>query len=398
MQKNFDKDPYKMSSSCIGCILDVTYNFISDGLQIENLKGKIKKIGKNIIYEQEKEKLEILESSLEKLNLQLDEKKKKEWESVKKILRFTSDMVEETSFAVIIASDVFNKVKELTQNPDPWLNLKAMSTLICLNVEYDVRDYIYSIEDPKEKLRNALIFCALANTLDFGTAMHDVDLNFNFDYLLEKVKKFENSGYAINDFDILYNRLTTLFKKNIELSGGLEEIDEDIDDEISLNYDEIDTGEIIESGDSEDKIEIHENEAVVILLDNAGEIVFDKILIEILVEMGIPVIGVVKGEPISNDATMEDAEEIGLTDICPIISTGSYDLGFNPNHASQEFLNVIESAPIIIAKGQANFESINVFREYILNPEIFLIAKFKCNINANIAGVNVGDFVLWKMQ
>ena len=83
---------------------------------------------------------------------------------------------------------------------------------------------------------------------------------------------------------------------------------------------------------------------------------------------------VVKGGPISNDAIYDDALQIGLPDVCPVITTGSADLGFFPEHNSVEFLETLHNAPLIIAKGQANWECIYAYQD-MLSSNLFILLK-----------------------
>ncbi|MBC7326604.1 DUF89 family protein, partial [bacterium] len=95
------------------------------------------------------------------------------------------------------------------------------------------------------------------------------------------------------------------------------------------------------------------------LLDNAGEIFYDKILIEHLLKEGYNVKVAVRGGPAINDATLEDAEYAGLTEMTDVITTGIDTVGFIFELASPEFLKVLSEAELIIAKGQANLESLD---------------------------------------
>ncbi len=82
---------------------------------------------------------------------------------------------------------------------------------------------------------------------------------------------------------------------------------------------------------------VDKNSEILYLLDNAGEILFDRILIEILTGMGKKVRAVVKGEAVLNDSTIKDAEEVGLTDVCEIIDNGSDCIGTILEFSSPEF-------------------------------------------------------------
>lgn len=100
---------------------------------------------------------------------------------------------------------------------------------------------------------------------------------------------------------------------------------------------------------------------LVYLTDNCGEIVLDKLAVKILKEkypqLNITVI--VRGYPVVNDATMEDAEEIGLTDIVKVTENGSNVGGTWFPGLSNEARTLLEQADVILAKGQGNFETMN---------------------------------------
>lgn len=100
---------------------------------------------------------------------------------------------------------------------------------------------------------------------------------------------------------------------------------------------------------------------LVYLTDNCGEIVLDKLAVKILKEkypqLNITVI--VRGYPVVNDATMEDAEEIGLTDIVKVTGNGSNVGGTWFPGLSNEARTLLEQANVILAKGQGNFETMN---------------------------------------
>jgi len=126
--------------------------------------------------------------------------------------------------------------------------------------------------------------------------------------------------------------------------------------------------------------------------DNAGEIVFDRLFIEVLKKLypDLEIIFSVKSKPIINDATMEDAIDVGMTKICNVIETGGNYIGAPLDKVSESFLETFNSSEIIIAKGHGNFETLN---EETGN-NIYFILKAKCQMVANELGVSVGDSVL----
>jgi damage-control phosphatase, subfamily I len=131
-------------------------------------------------------------------------------------------------------------------------------------------------------------------------------------------------------------------------------------------------------------------ERVLYLADNAGETVFDRVLIETL---HAPVSYAVKGGPILNDATLEDALAAGVGSAAKIISTGSDAPGTILRSCSQEFRQLYEEADLVIAKGQANYETLSAD-----GARTFFLLQAKCSILARDAGVPVGSIVLKQGQ
>ena len=100
--------------------------------------------------------------------------------------------------------------------------------------------------------------------------------------------------------------------------------------------------------------------SLVYLTDNCGEILLDKLFIKFIKEAhpSLAVTAIVRGGSVINDATMEDAAEVGLTDLVPCIGNGDKAPGTVLERISQEAKGLIESADVIISKGQGNFESL----------------------------------------
>jgi hypothetical protein len=131
-------------------------------------------------------------------------------------------------------------------------------------------------------------------------------------------------------------------------------------------------------------------ERVLYLLDNAGEIAFDRLLIEELRSLGLEVTAAVKSKPIINDATLADARRVGLTEVCRVITTGSDVVGVNFGEASQELLREFGRADFVIAKGQGHFETLD---DYKGKPLAFLL-KAKCTTVAEALKVPQGSGVV----
>ncbi len=130
-------------------------------------------------------------------------------------------------------------------------------------------------------------------------------------------------------------------------------------------------------------------ESLLYLLDNAGEIVFDRILIEELVERGISVRAVVKGSPVINDATLEDALQTGIDRVSEVITNGSDCIGTILKWCSKEFQEVYNNSSLIISKGQGNFETLCHEER-----QIFFLFQSKCEVVSRFIGVKPGSMML----
>ncbi len=133
--------------------------------------------------------------------------------------------------------------------------------------------------------------------------------------------------------------------------------------------------------------------SVLYLCDNAGEIVFDRVLIEALQGMGRSVTAAVKGVSVINDATRADAEAAGLIgSSLRVIDNGNDGIGTLLELCSPEFLDAYRSADLIISKGQANYETLAEERE----SRIFFLFKVKCPVVARSLDRPEGDIVLMR--
>jgi hypothetical protein len=100
---------------------------------------------------------------------------------------------------------------------------------------------------------------------------------------------------------------------------------------------------------------------------------------------------VVKGSPVINDATMVDAENVGMTELVEVIDNGSDAPGTILSDCSKSFLERFERADVVIAKGQGNYETLSK-----VEKEIYFVLKAKCPVIANDIGCEVGDLILRK--
>jgi len=132
--------------------------------------------------------------------------------------------------------------------------------------------------------------------------------------------------------------------------------------------------------------------SILYLADNAGEIGFDRLLIEVLGPDRVTLM--VKAGPIVNDAMLADAQQVGLTDIVRVVDTGSNYFGFPWHIVSRQAREQFRTADLVISKGHANFETVSE-----LGPEehsgIWYLLKVKCeDVAIAVPAASLGDVVL----
>lgn len=132
------------------------------------------------------------------------------------------------------------------------------------------------------------------------------------------------------------------------------------------------------------------------LLDNAGEIVFDRLLIRVLQNRGIRVVAVVKGEPVLNDATRQDAVDTGLDTLCEVIDNGSDCVGTILELTSPDFRRRFDEAVFIISKGQGNFETLGRVNQQAAGKDLYFFFQSKCDVLSSHLGVPTGAMLLKK--
>ena len=125
---------------------------------------------------------------------------------------------------------------------------------------------------------------------------------------------------------------------------------------------------------------------VLYLADNAGETVFDRVLIETL---SVPVTYAVKDGPILNDAITVDAQAAGIDSCALIITNGTSAPGTILDLCSESFMKKYDNAPLIIAKGQANYETLST-----AGTRVFCLLQVKCPVIGRDLGAPVGSIIV----
>jgi damage-control phosphatase, subfamily I len=224
----------------------------------------------------------------------------------------------------------YDLTQEISGQEDPYAALKHAQNKQALALEPELREYLQQAADP---LETALHLSAAGNVIDLGV-QHAEDIDIH-----TAIKDALHQRFAVDH--------TPQFRESLAKCSDL-----------------------------------------LFLLDNAGEIVFDKLLIEELCKI-TKVTAVVKKAPIINDATMDDAVQVGLTDVCPVIDNGGPFIGAPLSQIPASFRKRMEAADVIVGKGQGNYETIDDFP-----GNVFLILKAKCEIIAAHMGVKKGEVAL----
>jgi len=248
-----------------------------------------------------------------------------------KWLSETFEVLNETP--AMLHTHVQRLAKKLTGNPDPFKDLKKASNEIALRVVPVLEKKCARLEF-MNAFRLAALGTICGNTIDFEVEEHQ----FSIDEL-------ESSLLLCLDGDLA------------------------TDDTVKL------------------KEALSKSRKAVYLLDNAGEIVFDKFFIKTIIDhFSVKVYAAVKTGPILNDATIEDAEQVRLEEVAEIITTGNDHIGVNLNESSEEFREHLRTADLIIAKGQGNYESLTEVEHLFPKPIVYIL-KAKCSLVADKLGV-----------
>ena len=220
-------------------------------------------------------------------------------------------------------------LKGYTHNPDPYRNAKKESNDLAMGILPELKTLISSSADP---FGTALRIAVAGNIMDFAT-----NDKFNLE---ETVRETLDSEFAIDNSVRLKEALTKA-------------------------------------------------QSVLYLGDNAGEIVFDRLFLETL---GHPnLVYVVRGSPVINDATIEDAHYTGMDETADVITNGYDAPSTIIDKCSPQFRDLFAGADLIISKGQGNLEGLVTLND----KRIFFLLMAKCSVIAEFLNVKKGSLVVY---
>ncbi len=240
-------------------------------------------------------------------------------EIVRQVLRMAAEC-DLSQPSPVTMGRVYRRVRELSGNPDPYRELKERFNAAALQMKPKLQEIIDASPNP---LETAVRLAVAGNIIDPVVNAH-IDLS----YVAESVKHALDARLPVGAVDEF---LTA----------------------------------------------VHSAGRILYLGDNAGEIVFDTLLINLLPKEKITF--VVKGSPVINDVTMLDAQSTGMTSIVPVIDNGSDIPGTALEYCSAAFRERFEKADLVISKGQGNFESLSS-----VDGNIFFLFKAKCAVMTKV--------------
>ncbi len=133
--------------------------------------------------------------------------------------------------------------------------------------------------------------------------------------------------------------------------------------------------------------------SVLYVTDNCGELVFDKVFLWAMDALGLAPLSkftvAVRGGPFANDAMMDDAAQVGLTEMVKVITTGSDLCTVYLPDMGEEFMEAYRACDLLITKGMGNYESVESFAD----KTVCMLLMAKCVPVANNLGARIGDFV-----
>ncbi len=228
-----------------------------------------------------------------------------------------------------MAQWIHRAIREFTGQNDPYREIKEWSNRMALTLYPTLRAWV---EDSNRPMETTIRLVIAGNVIDFGVNSH-----------LSEAQVRESITGALS----------------APLEGDVEEFCSALSGADRILY----------------------------LADNAGEIVFDRLLIEQLPPGKVTV--AVKGFPAINDATLADAEAAGIHQVAEVIENGSDAPGTILDDCSESFRDRFDKADLVIAKGQGNYETLSE-----VDKDIYFLLKAKCPVIARDIGCQEGAMIL----
>jgi hypothetical protein len=274
-----------------------------------------------------------LRQAREAMDLSTDDEELK-MEIMGEIFNFLSDNFRPGTNSNSTGSKMHGMIRQRTGCLDPYRKEKIQGNEIALKYLPEVKKILQ--ED--DSLENYVKISIVGNILDFGAFTLDDDIE---GVIKESIKK----DLTIKDIEE--------FEKSLE-----------------------------------------EHDGVLYLVDNTGEIVFDKLLLSKIREYGLDITIAVKSSPVLNDACMAEALDAGLDEYGEIVEIGCATVGYVDSEISDEFREIFDDHRFIISKGMGNYEGLTEID--LSDKEVYFLLCAKCNTISRDIGVNLHDMILYR--
>ena len=274
-----------------------------------------------------------LRQAKEALDLSTDDEALK-MEIMEDIFKFLSHNFKQNTNSNSTGSKMHDMIKQKTGCTDPYRNEKIEGNEIAMRYLPDVK----RILEKDDSLENHVKIAIIGNILDFGAFTLDDDIE-------------------------------SVIRNSLEKDLTIKDIEE------------------FEKA-------LREHDKVLYLVDNTGEIVFDKLLLEKIREYDLDITIAVKSEPILNDACMKEALDAGLDEFGNIVEIGCGTVGYVDSEISDEFREIFENHKFVISKGMGNYEGLTEID--LSDKDVFFLLCAKCNTISRDIGVNLHDMLLFK--
>ncbi|MGE4465513.1 damage-control phosphatase ARMT1 family protein [Sphaerochaeta sp.] len=232
----------------------------------------------------------------------------------------------------VMAYHIQRLITEISGQEDPYREIKAASNRQVLAVIDNLRTMVHTSQNPM--LMAVKLACA-GNIIDYGAFPNGIDVQAEISKILSQTQTAgEESSPSLFDFDVFMQALSSA--KRVMYIG-----------------------------------------------DNAGEIVFDRVLLETIAETfpHIELYFVTREKPILNDVLIKDAMDCGLDSVATVVSSGSKTPGLILSEADPDFLSLYRESDMIISKGQGNYEALSQ-----AEGPVFFLLIIKCEVIMRLIG------------
>ncbi len=273
----------------------------------------------------------ILQQTIETVQIVSDDQKIRQ-KTINEVLKYLQN-VDYSDPPPLLGKHIYDIIYRVTGNNDPYREIKHKINHLALSLYDDLRKIVFQNPEP---ILTAAKLAVAGNIINFA----DEDDEIHLRRIIER----------IHDLNFEINHIDKFIK------------------------------------------DILKSKKILYLADNAGEIVFDRLFIEMLQryypERSLDFTVIVRGAPIINDATLEDAKMIGLDRIARVIDNGDYAPAMVLSDISKQARAEYENADLVISKGQGNYETLDTETRLI-----YYLLKIKCPVISKVINAQIGNLV-----